>query len=480
MCARVTLVPVNTVLLYILGIVIVALGVLLSIVLHEAGHFAFAKLFKVRVGQFMVGFGKTLWSKKIGETEFGIKALPLGGYISMSGMYPPIKPGGRARTASTGFFQTLVQDAGPAVVDTLDPEPEDQDDRSGFFRTLVSDARSASADTILPGHEDRVFYKLAIWKRIIIMLGGPVMNLVIAIALYAIILCGLGIPTAVATVSAVPQCVLPASSTSTTCAPTDPVSPSAKAGFRPGDKIESIGTTAITSWDQTQSIIQKSAGKKLSITVLRSGHTVTLTATPVATKEYVYDAKGNKILNPDGTAKVVTVGYLGIVASQVLQAQPISAVGPTVWTTTTGVGSVVLNLPSRLVGVWNAAFSSAPRDPNGPIGLIGVGRIAGQIATDGDPVSLRVEQLLAVLASLNIALFVFNLIPLMPLDGGHIIGALWEGVKRGTAKVFRRPDPGPVDTAKVVPLTFAVVIVLGAMSLLLVYADIVKPISLPN
>ena len=105
----------STVLSYILGIVVVAVGVLLSILLHETGHFVFAKLFKVRVGQFMVGFGKTLWSRKIGETEFGIKALPLGGYISMSGMYPPIKPGGKARDASTGFFQTLVQDAGPGI-----------------------------------------------------------------------------------------------------------------------------------------------------------------------------------------------------------------------------------------------------------------------------------------------------------------------------------------------------------------------------
>ena len=467
-----------TVLSYILGVVVVAVGVLLSILLHEAGHFAFAKLFRVRVGQFMVGFGKTLWSRKIGETEFGIKALPLGGYISMSGMYPPIKPGGRARDASTGFFQTLVQDAGPGIVETLDPEPGDQDDRSGFFKTLVSDARSASADTILPGHENRVFYKLAIWKRIIIMLGGPVMNLVIATVLFIIIICGLGATTLSATVSSVPACVLPASSTSTTCAASDPASPAAKAGFRPGDKIESIDGTTITSWNQVTSIIQKSTGKSLTIIVGRAGHDVTLTAVPVANQIAKLDSNGRQVLDSTGRVETRTVGFLGIDATVALKPLSISYVAPAVWQTTTAVGGVVINLPQRMVGVWNAAFSTAPRDPNGPIGVIGVGRIAGQIATDGDPIELQLQQLLSVLASLNIALFVFNLIPLMPLDGGHIIGALWEGVKRGFAKLFHRPDPGPVDTAKVVPLTFAVVIVLGAMSLLLVYADIVKPITL--
>ena len=474
--------PVSTVLLYILGIVVVALGVLLSILLHEAGHFFFAKLFKVRVGQFMVGFGKTLWSRKIGETEFGVKALPLGGYISMSGMYPPIKPGGKARTASTGFFQTLVQDAGPAVVETLDPEPDDQDDRSGFFKTLVSDARSASADTILPGHEDRVFYKLAIWKRIIIMLGGPVMNLVIATVLLAIILTSFGIQQIVPTVDSVQKCVLPASSTSTTCPADYTPTPAAKAGFRTGDKILSLNGVAVTSWTQTVDIIEKLPNKKVTAVVLRDGHRVTLVATPLLSSRYETNpVTGAVVKGSNGKPIVHNVGFLGIGPSVAIVKQPISAVGPTVWADTANVAGVVINLPQRLVGVWNAAFGSAARDPNGPIGLVGVGRIAGQVAaTPGVSLVQKLGTLLSLLASLNIALFVFNLIPLMPLDGGHIIGALWEGLKRGVAKLFRRPDPGPVDTAKVVPLTFAVVIVLGAMSLLLVYADIVKPITLPN
>ena len=155
----------ETVLLYALGVVIVALGLALSIGLHEIGHLLPAKLFKVKVGQYMIGFGPTLWSRKKGETEYGVKAVPLGGYISMAGMYPPAKDGTAARTASTGFLDTLVQDA-----------------------------REQSAETITAGDEDRVFYKLPAHKRIIIMLGGPVMNLLIAIVLYGVVLCGFGIP----------------------------------------------------------------------------------------------------------------------------------------------------------------------------------------------------------------------------------------------------------------------------------------------
>ncbi|HEX4058469.1 MAG TPA: M50 family metallopeptidase [Galbitalea sp.] len=437
----------------ILAILFVAFGVLVSILLHEAGHFVFAKLFKVRVGQFMVGFGKTLWSRTIKGTEFGIKAIPLGGYISMAGMYPPTAPGRAADGAEAGSGYRL-------------------------FQTLVQDARSASADTIEPGYEDAVFYKLPIWKRIIIMLGGPVVNFLIGIALFAIIITGLGAPALLATVASVPACVHPATSTSTVCDSSDAKSPAAKAGFKPGDKVLSVNGTSITSWAQLTSIIRTSIAKPLAVVVERSGREVTLHATPISNAEYVLDPAGNIKKNSAGDARVHDVGYLGIDATEYLKPLPASDIMPQVWSTTTSVGGVVINLPARLVGVWNAAFSTAPRDPNGPIGLIGVGRIAGQIGTDGSPFALQFEQLLAVLASLNIALFVFNLIPLPPLDGGHIIAALWEGLKRGAARIFHRSDPGPVDTAKIIPLTFAVVVVLVAMTVLLGYADIVKPITL--
>ncbi|MBX3091037.1 MAG: site-2 protease family protein [Cryobacterium sp.] len=439
----------ETVLLYILGIVIVAIGLAVSIALHELGHLVPAKLFGVRVGQYMIGFGPTLWSRKRGETEYGFKAIPLGGYISMAGMYPPAKEGGRGRTASTGFFQTMVQDA-----------------------------RTTSADTVRDGEEHRTFYGLAVWKRIIIMCGGPFMNLVIAVILFAVVLSGFGVQQVSTTIGSVSECLLPATSTQKSCTASDPKAPGAAAGIRPGDRLVSIDGTPVTSWAEASSVIQKSPSKELTIVVNRDGTPETVTATPALTQRYVYDADGKIEKDAQGDPVTQEVGMLGITAAYEYVPQPLTAVLPAVGANITAVANIILHLPQRMVDVWNAAFSSQARDPNGPISVVGVGRIAGEVTSINTiPFADRAAYLIGLVGSVNIALLVFNLIPLMPLDGGHIAGALWEGIRRFFAKLFKRRDPGPVDIAKLVPLTFAVVILLGAMSLLLIYADIVKPIT---
>lgn len=439
-------------LLFILGVVIILIGLALSIALHEIGHLVPAKLFGVKVTQYMIGFGKTLFSFRRGETQYGVKAIPLGGYISMIGMFPPGKDGRAGRNSTTGFMQAMVQDA-----------------------------RTASAETVAVGEEDRTFYRLPVWKRIVIMFGGPFMNLVIGIVLFGVLLMGFGTPQSSTTIGSVSQCVLPATSATTTktCTSADPAGPAAAAGLKPGDTLVSIDGTKITSWAQSTAIIRESAGRTLSVVVERDGVERTVALTPKTNQVAKTDAAGKIVTNPDGSTAVLTVGFVGIGAMPELVPQPITAVLPAVGEQTGAVVNVFLHLPQRMVDVWNAAFGSGERDPNGPVSVVGIGRAAGELtALDGVPLIDKIYTMLGMLASLNIALFVFNLVPLLPLDGGHIAGALWEGFRRTMAKLFKRRDPGPVDMAKLMPLTFAVVIVLGGMSVLLMYADIVKPINL--
>jgi len=212
---------------------------------------------------------------------------------------------------------------------------------------------------------------------------------------------------------------------------------------------------------------------------VRDGEEVALTVTPMLSERYVTGENGQLVTDASGDPVTVQAGFVGISPATETVQQPVTEVLPAVGENVAGVAGIILNLPQRIVDVANAAFGPGERDPNGPISVVGVGRVAGEIASlDEIPLASKAAGLIGILGSLNIALFVFNLIPLLPLDGGHIAGALWEGIRRAFAKLFRRPDPGPVDLAKLMPLTLAVVVVLGGMSALLIYADIVKPVQL--
>jgi membrane-associated protease RseP (regulator of RpoE activity) len=440
---------VDSVLLFLLGVIVVVIGLAVSIALHEIGHLVPAKIFGVKVTQYMIGFGPTLWSKRRGETEYGVKAIPLGGYISMIGMFPPAK-GEQVHADSTGFFKGLVQDA-----------------------------RDSSQESITPGDEQRAFYLLPVWKRIIIMFGGPFMNLVLAVVLFGVLIMGLGVPKETTTVASVNACVLPATSERQTCEAGDPAAPGAEAGLKPGDTIVSIDGEPVTSWQQSTAIIRGNPGEDLSVVIERDGAEQTLTVTPALSERYVVADDGKVVTDDAGEPVTVDVGFVGIGPTAARVQQPVTEVLPAVGENIAGVAGIVVNLPQRMVDVANAAFGPEERDPNGPLSVVGVGRVAGEVAAADQIAGVdKVAGLIGILGSLNIALFVFNLIPLLPLDGGHIAGALWEAIRRGFAKLFRRPDPGPVDMAKLMPLTLGVVVVLGAMSALLIYADLVKPVQL--
>ena len=435
--------------LYVLGVVIFVVGLAVSIGLHEIGHLVPAKIFGVRVGQYMIGFGPTLFSKKVGETEYGVKAIPLGGYISMAGMFPP----GDEPTESPNKVRRL-------------------------FGKLVQDARQASDESMVDLDKSRAFYNLPVWKRIIIMVGGPFMNLVLAFVLFAILVVGIGQPAPTTSVAAVTQCVT-AEGVPADCSDATVDGPGVTGGLLAGDTIISINGEKVTNWVDGTEIIRSSAGKPLSVVVDREGVEKTLTITPVLATRSQVDSDGKPVLDAAGNPINQEVGFIGISPTYAMTSQPITAVFPLMGENISGVTNMILHLPQRMVDVSNAAFGEGERDVNGPIGIVGVGRVAGEVASTDqvDPVS-KGATLIGILASLNIALFVFNMVPLLPLDGGHIAGALYEAARRQIAKWRKRPDPGPFDTAKLMPLTLLVVVLLGSMSALLLYADIFKPISI--
>ena len=435
--------------LYVLGVVIFVVGLAISIGLHEIGHLVPAKIFGVRVAQYMIGFGPTLFSKKVGETEYGVKAIPLGGYISMAGMFPP----GDEPVESPNKVRRL-------------------------FGKLVQDARQASDESMVDLDSSRAFYHLPVWKRIIIMVGGPFMNLVLAFVLFAILIVGIGQPAASTTIGSVTQCVT-AEGVPANCSDTTFEGPGVTGGLLAGDTIVSINGEKVSTWNDGTDTIRASAGKPLTIVVDRDGVNKTLTITPVLATRSQVDADGNPVLDASGNPINQEVGFIGIAPTYKMTPQPITEVFPVMGQNISGVTNMILHLPQRMVDVSNAAFGEGKRDANGPIGIVGVGRVAGEVASTNqvDAVS-KGATLIGILASLNIALFVFNMVPLLPLDGGHIAGALYEAARRQVAKWRKRPDPGPFDTAKLMPLTLLVIVLLGSMSALLLYADIFKPVSI--
>lgn len=432
------------ILLYLVGIVFMLIGLGLSIGLHEIGHLVPAKLFGVRVGQYMIGFGPRLWSKRIGETEYGFKALPVGGFISMSGMYP-------------------ASDGKPV---------------RGLFASLVQDARSANDETIADGAEDRVFYRLPVWKRIIVMLGGPVMNLILAVVIFTVLASGIGLQQGTTTIAGVTECVLPAGTTQTECAAGDLASPAAEAGVLPGDVLVSIDDQQVADFADATQIVQASPGKTLDMVVSRDGEDVHLSITPITAERTLTDAGGQPRLDEDGEQIVAEVGYVGMSAQMGFVPQPIGTGVELAGQNVARVGELIVQLPVKLWDVGVSLFTGTERDPDGPLSVVGVGRLAGEVAATDAPILNRFVVLLSLLGSLNIALFVFNLIPLLPLDGGHVVVALWDGIRRAWAKLFRRPPPAPVDATRLVPLTVVVAVVLIAMGALLMIADVVNPVNL--
>lgn len=422
----------------LIGIVIFGLGVLISIGLHEIGHLVPAKKFGVRVPTYMVGFGPTIWSTTKNETEYGIKLFPMGGYIRMIGMYPP---------------QTNSH---------VDPNS------LGRMRQLVEEARFESLKEITDSDDNRVFYKLSVPKKITVMFGGPFMNLIIATVLFTVTLSGIGALQPTTTINSVIACeptpANPSGLTSTdgSCG-TGKQSAAALAGLQAGDKLVSINATPINNWTDFPSAVANSVGNTIPVVVVRAGEELKLPVT-VGTAEEVAGSP-RPFIGVGPTLESVRI--------------PVTQIPGQMWKMTTLSVQGLISFPREVVNLGKSLFTDTPRDLEGPVSVIGVGRVSGQITgTDAIDTRSKVFMLLMLLASLNLFLFLFNLVPLLPLDGGHVAGAIYEGLRKTKARIFRQPMPGPVDTARMLPVAYVATLLILAMSLVVMVADIIKPLNL--
>lgn len=408
---------------YLLGVALFALAILISVSLHEAGHMLTAKRFGMKVSRYFVGFGPTIWSFKRGETEYGVKAIPLGGFCKIVGMTP-------------------------------------QD------------------DDVDPADEPRAMWRFPVWKRTVVMAAGSVTHFMLAIvALWlAAVFMGMPNPALAGPLPAhvrVTDCVIE-TNTARDCQPGDPAGPAKQAGLRDGDKITAINEVPVATYDDLVKAIRNLPPGEATIHYERDG---------------VGDQKVQAILapvqrvpldNPEGAP--VTVSALGVAGPvlppgvpAMVKYGPVEAIGATAgYTGDMAVGTVraMQRIPEKVPALWSA-ITGEKRDADTPISVVGASRLGGE-AVENDAWEIFV----LLFISLNFFVGVFNLLPLLPLDGGHIAIAWFERARSWMFARIGRPDPGRVDYFKLMPLTYAVILVGGVFTLLTVTADVVNPITL--
>jgi membrane-associated protease RseP (regulator of RpoE activity) len=394
----------------LLGWLIFLFALLFSVMAHEYGHFATAKTFGMKATQFFVGFGPTVWSTKRGETEYGVKALPAGGFVRIIGM--------------------------------------------------------TSVEEVPPEDEPRAFRRFPGWQRVIVLAAGSTMHFALAFLLIFGLALGVGIEdtssTQVGTVSACVPANVNALTNGTACPAGAGKSPAGLAGLRVGDQITSFDGTRVTNYTQlTTAIKAAKAGSTVQVTILRDGHPVTLHA---------------RLASVPGRAG----GFLGIAGTTLFRsASPVRAVtyaGSLFWQALSGGAEALGKLPAAIPDLFSKNRASTPA--GNVSSIVGVANDTGQAVAAPVGWQDKVSFVLLLIASLNVFVGLFNLLPLLPLDGGHIAIVLYERVRAWFARLRRRPDPGLVDYMKLVPLSFSVFAVLIVVGMVLILADIVNPVSI--
>ena len=378
----------------IIGILAFVFALLFSVMVHEFGHYLTARRYGMRVSEFFLGFGTRIWSKKRGETEFGIKAIPAGGYCRIEGMTP------------------------------RDEMPE--------------------------GEADRAFYRASSLRKLIVLGAGSFLHFVLGYILLFILLAGVGVNQVLPVIDSVAA-----------------NSAAAAAGFQKGDKIIAIDGDRSTDWENQLSKIRNSQGRELVFTISRGGVEQKISAAPRMTN--IEDGSSRYVLgiiNEFGTKRISPI-------------QSVTTAAELTWRFTTASAKSLVQLPTKIPALWGQTVGGEKRDENGLVGVVGVARVSGQAAASGDlTTSERLGTFILIVASLNIFVGLFNLLPILPLDGGHMAVAIADEIRALFARLRKKPRPAAIDVQVLTPITAVVFVVLAALTVLLLIADIFNPILL--
>ena len=399
-----------------IGVLLFVFLLMMSIAIHEFGHLLTAKAYGMKATEYFIGFGPKLWSFRRGETEYGLKAIPAGGYVKIVGM-----------------------------TDLEVVEEKDQ---------------------------PRAFYRYSGPKRLVVLSAGSISHMLIAVFLFFIVLVGFGRSEAAPVVGKVSDCIPAPAATAPGCSQTDPASPAKAAGLRPGDKVLAVAGKPITEWEQATRAIRARGGGPIEILVERDGQQLTVVP-ELVTRERA---------DLDDDTKQVTVGVLGVEPEfRKDRAGPIDGT----WESVKLIGVVVkasgeamANLPEKIPNLVES-IGGGERDKEGLVGVVGAARVSGEVfSLDDETVSDRMAMVLLQVAALNVFIGLFNALPLLPLDGGHMAVVTYETTRRRLYKKLGKADPGRVDMNKLLPLAYGFLVLVIGLTVLLVVADVVNPITI--
>jgi membrane-associated protease RseP (regulator of RpoE activity) len=400
-----------------IGIALFALAIMVSVALHECGHMWVARATGMKVRRYFVGFGPTLWSTRRGETEYGVKAMPLGGFCDIAGM--------------------------------------------------------TSVEPLCHDEHDRAMYKQETWKRAAVLLAGPGMNFALGLLLLYAIAVTWGLPNLHPPTSAIvgeTGCAAMEITKGQFAQCTGP-GPAAAAGIKPGDVVVKVGNTPVADFIELTAAVQKQHGT-VPIVIERDGTTMTKYVDVTQTQRWVADGAGGA-----GTSQPSTVGAIGVAGAQFGPTHYNAATAVPATIAFTGnlsveLGKSLVKIPTK-VGALVHAIGGAQRDVDTPISVVGASIIGGDTVDHGVWMAFWF-----FLAQLNFILGAINLVPLLPFDGGHIAIAVFEKMRNMIRSARGRVAAAPLNYLKLMPATYVILVLVAGYMLLTVTADLVNPIRL--